>query len=161
MKTDKAAVTEPAHMSKKSSASAPSDNNITPSPRKASVGDIPPDERNAHSDRKRKYKKLCSAEECTNQVRHKGVCIRHGATGATRREPCSIDGCANQARKGGVCIRHGAKVKLCSSEGCTNQFQRRGVCWRHGAKFFNLCKSEGCIRYAQKGGVCNKHGANK
>eukprot|EP00984_Skeletonema_dohrnii_P035199 scaffold34669_cov139-Skeletonema_dohrnii-CCMP3373.AAC.2 len=52
-----------------------------------------------------KYKKICSANGCTNVVVQGGVCTRHGA----RRKLCSSEGCMNLAQKGGVCIRHGAK----------------------------------------------------
>ena len=50
------------------------------------------------------------------------------------RKLCSIDGCTNYFVQGGVCMRHGAEVKKCSHEGCTNQAQKGGVCKRHGAE---------------------------
>ena len=51
------------------------------------------------------------------------------------RKICSADACTNLARAGEeVCVKHGAKVKLCSSDGCTNQAKKGGVCIRHGAK---------------------------
>ena len=71
----------------------------------------------------RKYKKICSAEGCTNHAQKGGVCIRHGAKVNDWRKyakTCSADGCTNYAMKGGVCIKHGAKTKRCSSERCTN-----------------------------------------
>ena len=78
-----------------------------------------------HSDW-RKYRKICSAEGCTNLVVKGGVCIRHGA----KRKTCSSEECTNQAVEGGVCVRHGATWtrKKCSSEGCTNLAIRGGVC---------------------------------
>ena len=112
---------------------------------KSAVAD--PDERNTQTkfDRKRKastdeelaakkaavnkYRKICSANGCTNVVVQGGVCGRHGA----RVKLCSREGCTNYAHKGGVCNRHGAKVQLCSREECTNQAKKGGVCIRHGA----------------------------
>ena len=66
---------------------------------------------------RRKYKKICSADGCTNQVVNGGVCIKHGA----KVKRCSKEGCTNYAINGGVCRRHGAKLKRCSKEGCAKE----------------------------------------
>eukprot|EP00986_Skeletonema_menzelii_P005517 scaffold2043_cov149-Skeletonema_menzelii.AAC.3 len=43
-----------------------------------------------------------------------------------KRRECSADGCTNNAQSGGVCSRHGAKVKRCCSEGCIKPARRAG-----------------------------------
>ena len=106
----------------------------------------------------KQYRKICSADGCTNQVQKGGLCRRHGAK--TKR--CSVEGCKNHAKKGGVCIKHGAKKTQCSMEECTNHAVRRGVCIKHGAKVeYKGCSVEGCTNLAQKRGVCMKHGAKR
>ena len=105
---------------------------------------------------KKKHRYECSADECTNHIVNRGLCVRHGAT----VKQCSSEGCTNKAVKGGVCIRHGAKVKRCSSEGCTNHVVEGGVCVRHDARI-KRCSSEGCTTQAVKGGVCKRHGAHR
>ena len=114
------------------------------------------DELSPTEDAKKRRRRICSADGCTNQAVKEGVCIRHGA----QVKLCSSEGCSNKSLKGGVCKRHGAKVKRCSYEGCTNQAQNGGVCMKHGAKR-KLCSKEGCTNQAQKGGVCYRHGAKK
>ena len=114
------------------------------------------DELSPTEDAKKRRRRICSADGCTNQAVKEGVCIRHGA----QVKLCSSEGCSNKSLKGGVCKRHGARVKRCSYEGCTNQAQNGGVCMKHGAKR-KLCSKEGCTNQAQKGGVCYRHGAKK
>eukprot|EP00984_Skeletonema_dohrnii_P002766 scaffold955_cov79-Skeletonema_dohrnii-CCMP3373.AAC.8 len=107
---------------------------------------------------KKRVKKRCSVEGCTNHAKNGGVCIKHGA----EVKLCSVEGCTNYAKKGGLCIRHGAKVevKLCSVDECNNKAIKGGVCYRHGAQK-KLCRVKECTNYAQKGGVCHRHGAKK
>ncbi|KAK1748336.1 hypothetical protein QTG54_000275 [Skeletonema marinoi] len=133
--------------------------------------------------RKKKKRKLCTAEGCENQARNGGVCVKHGA----KRKLCTAEGCDNQVVNGGVCVKHGAKRslstsnkrkhndnaasdeerqvarkkrKLCTAEGCENQARNGVVCVKHGAKETrNLCTAEGCESQARNGGVCVKHGA--
>ena len=100
----------------------------------------------------KQYRKIYSAEGCTNQVHSGWICIRHGS----KVKLCSSEKCSNQALRGGLCVRHGAKRKRCSSEGCTNQSKTGGVCVRHGAQVKRCC-SGGCTNPAQKGGVCRRH----
>jgi len=105
---------------------------------------------------KKRVRKRCSVDSCTNIVVKGGLCLRHGA----QVNRCSVDECTNKRVKGGVCIKHGAKTKLCSVSNCTNNALKGGVCWRHGAKVeVKLCSFVDCTKYAQKGGVCMKHGA--
>eukprot|EP00984_Skeletonema_dohrnii_P024334 scaffold13442_cov96-Skeletonema_dohrnii-CCMP3373.AAC.3 len=136
--------TDAIEMSKKERAS--SDN--TSSPQKTLDTADTPDEKSAavksntkspQSDRKRKastheelgpmkvarykYKRICSANGCTNMVVKGGVCVRHGAK--VKRKLCSREGCTNIAIKGGVCTRHGAQ---------THHVINGGVCRKHGPK---------------------------
>ncbi len=53
----------------------------------------------------KKYRKLCSVDECTSYARSGGVCVKHGAK-ATQRKLCTIEGCMTQARNGGLCQKH-------------------------------------------------------
>eukprot|EP00585_Thalassiosira_rotula_P011460 CAMPEP_0196138264 /NCGR_PEP_ID=MMETSP0910-20130528/5965_1 /TAXON_ID=49265 /ORGANISM="Thalassiosira rotula, Strain GSO102" /LENGTH=343 /DNA_ID=CAMNT_0041398845 /DNA_START=83 /DNA_END=1114 /DNA_ORIENTATION=- len=100
--------------------------------------------------------KLCNYEGCTNRVKSRGVCTRHGA----KRPICQHNGCTTHAVKGGVCIRHGAKIKICMHVGCTAQARNGRVCARHGAKVTRkICSHDGCDNNARNGGVCTKHGA--
>jgi hypothetical protein len=103
------------------------------------------------SNREKRKRELTEGDDA-NEVKKK-------FDGKRYRKICSADECTNQALRGGVCIKHGAKVKLCSAEGCTNHAKKGGVCWTHGAKA-ERCSSEGCTKFAQKGGVCWRHGAN-
>ena len=79
---------------------------------------------------KKKARRVCSVDECTNSSQKDGLCDRHGG-----RPLCSHDGCSNQRVRGGVCVRHGArKPKKFSQEGCTNYVQQGGVGKKNGAK---------------------------
>ena len=109
----------------------------------ANIGSGPP---------KKRVRKRCSAEGCTNNIQNGGVCFRHGA----KKKPCSVDDCTNQVVNGGVCIRHGAKVKLCSVDNCTNYAKKGGVCVQHGAKG-DRCKLEGCTLKGDFSGFCITH----
>jgi hypothetical protein len=106
--------------------------------------------------KKKRARKLCSADGCTNYAQLGGVCIRHGA----KQKRCKIDGCTNQAKKGEVCVKHGAQLKQCNIEGCTNIVVKGGVCVKHGAEL-KRCKIEGCTNIVVKGGVCWRHGAKQ
>jgi len=126
---------------------ASSDNTTSPAQKALATADTP-DEKSAavnsnkkspQSDRKRKastheelgpmkvarykYKRICSANGCTNMVVKGGVCVRHGAN--RKRKLCSREGCTNIAQKGGVCIRHRAK---------THHVINGGVCRKHGPR---------------------------
>ena len=107
---------------------------------------------------KKRIRKRCSSNGCTNRAQNGGLCFGHGA----KAKRCSREGCKNKVINGGVCIRHGAKVKQCSSDGCTNYAITGGVCWRHGAKDkVKRCSSDGCKNYIVKGGLCTRHGAKE
>ena len=58
-----------------------------------------------HSYRSDATMKLCKHDGCTNNVRHRGVCIMHGG----KVKSCIHTGCTNGAIKGQVCKKHGAK----------------------------------------------------
>jgi len=62
----------------------------------------------------KKYRKVCSAPNCTNQANRKGgVCKRHGRL-------CSSPNCTNTIVNRGVCMKHGAIIKRCNTDGCDN-----------------------------------------
>eukprot|EP00985_Skeletonema_marinoi_P014032 scaffold7029_cov93-Skeletonema_marinoi.AAC.1 len=83
-----------------------------------------------------KYKKICSANGCTNVVVG-GVCTMHGEK--VTRKRCSREGCTNMSQRGGTYRRHWAKFKRCSGEGCTAYAQNGGVCIRHGTHLVQAC----------------------
>ena len=76
---------------------------------------------------KKKGRRQCSVEGCTNNAVRGGICIRHGE----RPPTCSHEGCTNLAQRRGVCDKHGAKPK-CSIEGCDKVAKKGGTCRRHG-----------------------------
>lgn len=82
---------------------------------------------------RKSYVYICSHDGCTNRSRGRvRVCIKHGATAPT----CSVTGCTNNSLVTGLCKRHGAIVaprKNCSHAGCNNQAVKGGVCTSHGA----------------------------
>jgi len=108
----------------------------------------------ANSKPKKRTRKRCTSEGCTNFALKEGVCARHGAV----LKRCSHEGCTNRAQKGGLCCRHGANVNLrkCSVEGCTYFAKRGGLCSRHGER----CSHEGCNYVVTRGGTCDRHGNN-
>jgi len=129
--------TDAIEMSKKER--APSDN--TSSQQKALATADTPDEKSAAVKSKRKApnrierERLLSHEELgpTKVARYKYKRI------------CSANGCTNVVVKGGVCVRHGAnrKRKLCSREGCTNIAQKGGVCKTHHVINGEVCRKHG------------------
>ena len=80
---------------------------------------------------KKRCRKKCSAEGCTNIVVKGEVCIRHGATWTKKK--CRSEGCTKYAQNGKVCITHGATwtKKRCIINGCTNSRRKGGVCYKH------------------------------
>ena len=101
-----------------------------------------------------KRKKRCHSADDEGKERTKKV------TRKKYRKRCSADGCTNLAKKGGICMKHGAKVKRCSSEECTNLAVKGGVCIKHGATWTKKkCNIQGCNTYAKRRGVCKRHGA--
>eukprot|EP00985_Skeletonema_marinoi_P016098 scaffold8559_cov135-Skeletonema_marinoi.AAC.6 len=105
----------------------------------------------------KRHGRLCSSPNCTNTIVNRGVCMKHGAI----IKRCNTDGCDNFAIQGGVCITHGAKVnpRFCKAEGCRSKARNGGVCIKHGAKV-KRCSYDGCKNQSQKGGLCKKHGAD-
>ena len=74
--------------------------------------------------RKKKTQRKCSAPDCTNNAKSKGLCKRHG--GGMR---CRVDGCTTSARPGGLCIAHGGG--LCKVENCVTGARSGGMCLMH------------------------------
>ena len=81
---------------------------------------------------KKKGRRQCSVEGCTNNAVKGGICILHGE----RPPACSHEGCTNLAQRRGVCDKHGAKPK-CSIEGCAKVAKKRGMCMKHGTEEAN------------------------
>eukprot|EP00573_Skeletonema_grethae_P001826 CAMPEP_0201690246 /NCGR_PEP_ID=MMETSP0578-20130828/3711_1 /ASSEMBLY_ACC=CAM_ASM_000663 /TAXON_ID=267565 /ORGANISM="Skeletonema grethea, Strain CCMP 1804" /LENGTH=203 /DNA_ID=CAMNT_0048175169 /DNA_START=6 /DNA_END=617 /DNA_ORIENTATION=- len=108
---------------------------------------------------RKQYRKICTADGCTNIAQKEGVCNKHHKT--VQRKICTVEECTSIAQRGGVCFRHGAKYKKksCSREGCTRRAIQGGVCIKHGAKrpAVALCAVEGCPNQRAKGGFCRRH----
>ena len=64
-------------------------------------------------------KKVCSMEDCSNKVSHRGLCDHHV------RSPCSAEGCATKAKARGLCAKHGANGK-CVKASCTSNAAKVG-----------------------------------
>ena len=130
----------------------------------AEIGSSPPPKK------RKRQRKHCSVDKCTNKAIAKGVCAKHGAA-----VTCKVEGCSFQAlnKRDGVCNAHSKtprrkKKKQCSfvdestQEQCTNRAIKDGICVKHGAKR-NLvrCRLSGCNSIARsgqkKGGLCGKH----
>eukprot|EP00729_Bicosta_minor_P032543 gene32543-biopygen19293 len=101
-----------------------------------------------------KDKATCSASDCINIVKARGLCRTHGAYGF-----CSTAGCDTGARKDGLCYKHGAK-KICTFNDCTTAANARGLCARHGGGKTKVCDIEGCTTLAKARGRCARHGAD-
>ena len=112
----------------------------------------------AHQEESRKRKRERGDTDMSKDTKEKIPRVKR------RKYYCNVENCTNQAKVGGVCMRHGAKVKRkerkkCSAEDCQNIAVRGGVCWRHGAKWsMKMCSIEGCSNYAQQRGLCKRHG---
>ena len=130
----------------------------------AEIGSSPPPKK------RKRQRKHCSVDKCTNKAIAKGVCKKHGAA-----VTCKVEGCSYQAlnKRDGVCNAHSKtprrkKKKQCSfvdestQDQCTNRAIKGGICAKHGAKR-NLvrCRLSGCNSIARsgqkKGGLCGKH----
>lgn len=73
------------------------------------------------------------------------------------RRACNIDGCTNRVVQGGLCIRHGAKRKKCTFPGCTKNVKKAGRCSTHGPSR-KRCEVHGCTNASVKNGKCISHG---
>eukprot|EP00729_Bicosta_minor_P032764 gene32764-biopygen23547 len=100
-----------------------------------------------------KDKATCSASGCSNIVKARGLCEKHGARGF-----CSTAGCDSGAYKDGLCRKHGASG-FCTFNDCTTAAKSRGLCARHGGSSTKVCDIEGCKTRAQARGRCKRHGA--
>eukprot|EP00729_Bicosta_minor_P006751 gene6751-biopygen7171 len=110
--------------------------------------------RKGHCLKHSKDKPTCSTSDCSNIVKARGLCEKHGAKGF-----CSTAGCDTGARKDGLCEKHGANG-FCTFDDCTTAAQSRGLCVRHGGGKTKVCNIEGCKTLAQARGRCTRHGAH-
>ena len=91
---------------------------------------------------RRRKKKLCSFEGCTNQSEECAKSTRQRQT-----QTMQYWRMYKQSVQWGLCMRHGAKVQLlCSTGGCTNHAKNGGICRRQGAKN-QIYRQEGCTNY--------------
>eukprot|EP00934_Nitzschia_sp_Nitz4_P006560 Nitzschia sp. Nitz4//scaffold6_size259037//106308//107222//NITZ4_001069-RA/size259037-processed-gene-0.69-mRNA-1//-1//CDS//3329556878//6550//frame0 len=106
--------------------------------------------------RRKRVRRMCTIDGCTNRVVQGGVCIAHGA----KRKQCNYPGCDKSVKKAGLCSTHGPARKRCEVPGCQRVAVQNGICIGHGAKK-TLCTAEGCKRPATVGLLCNNHSTNK
>ncbi|OQR93607.1 hypothetical protein THRCLA_08412 [Thraustotheca clavata] len=99
-----------------------------------------------------KDRKMCSKEDCQNQVYARNLCVRHGG-----KKPCAFEGCTSYAKGGTYCLKHGGQCdrRLCSVDGCSKQAHARQLCVRHGGG--RSCKIPSCQQHVRMGGYCQRH----
>lgn len=95
----------------------------------------------------------CPHPGCTNAVRSRGVCPRHG-----RETRCSVTGCGKHAASEGLCVGHGGGWQ-CTHSDCSSSAVSRGLCVQHGGG--RICKHEGCSKHVASGGLCRAHGGGR
>lgn len=95
----------------------------------------------------------CSVDGCKANGKARGLCAKHGGTGAT----CSFSGCDTKAQARGRCTKHGANG-LCIARGCHANVKAPGFCQKHKNKASKvICNIPDCSEKVSRRGLCVAH----
>ena len=90
----------------------------------------------------------CSVDGCKANGKARGLCAKHGGTGAT----CSFSGCDTKAQARGRCTKHGANG-LCIARGCHANVKAPGFCQKHKNKASKvICNIPDCSEKVSRRG---------